>query len=606
MSPEQAAGDPQVDHRADIYSLGAMAYELLAGRPVFADRTPQRMLVAHISEAPSPIATLRAGLPAPLADLVMRCLAKNPADRPQGAQELLRTLETIGVPSGEAPAQATAKQAVGGVRRAAYLALGMLLVVAAIVLYSKRDGSGRDAGGVLSLAVLPIENVGGDSSKQYLADGMTTELAGALRKTPGLQVAGDLSTFRFRQATGTVSDMARQLGVRMLLTGKLQSQGGRIRLQMQLADASGKLLWSNTFDRENTDNFALQDEVTAAIATDMRLALSPATIAVSRAGRTVNPQAHDLYMRGMFEKNKLSEQGLRRALTFFEEALKLDPNYAQAHAGMAFAYDMLADAYAPSHEYHVLAKRAAERALQSDSLLAAARVILGFEIGAANWEVEKGVAEMRWGMAQNPNDPDALFMFSGFLSVAGHSEEAFEVADRLERLDRLSAMGPFLHAQIFYFAGRWADALRLDSATKRVDPTLTYFDAIDGAALRELGHLDASLAAYHAFEAVTSAPSFGIAATYWKLGRREEAKRALAALEARAGRQWVDPGWMAMAYAGIGDRDNAMRWLEDGFRKKSFSLRFLMSVEMQPFAALHGDARFVALRERVLKTKFTD
>jgi tetratricopeptide (TPR) repeat protein len=308
----------------------------------------------------------------------------------------------------------------------------------------------------------------------------------------------------------------------------------------------------------------------------------------------------------MFEKNKLSEQGLRRALTYFEDALKFDPNYAQAHAGMAFAYDMLADAYAPSHEYHLLAKTAAERALQSDSMLAEARVILGFEMGAANWEFEKGLAEIRRGMAQNPNAPDALFMFSGFLSASGHTAEAIEVADRLAQIDRLSAMGSFAHATALFFAGRWAEALRQDSVTKRLDPNVTYFDPIDGTALRELGHLPESLRAYQAFEALTSAPSFGIAATYWKMGKREEAKRALAALEERARRQWVDPPWIAMAYAGVGDKDNAMRWLEDAFRKKSFSLRFLLNIGWQPLAALKDDPRFVELRRRVLKTTFPD
>ena len=135
---------------------------------------------------------------------------------------------------------------------------------------------------------------------------------------------------------------------------------------------------------------------------------------------------------------------------------------------------------------------------------------------------------------------------------------------------------------------------------------MTYFDAIDGTALREMGHLPESLAAYRAWEALTSAPSFGIAATYWKMGRREEAHRALAALEERARHQWVDPGWLAVAYAGVGDRDNAMRWLEDGFRKKSFSLRFLMNVDWKPFASLQGDPRFEALRKRVLTTTFAD
>jgi tetratricopeptide (TPR) repeat protein len=198
-------------------------------------------------------------------------------------------------------------------------------------------------------------------------------------------------------------------------------------------------------------------------------------------------------------------------------------------------------------------------------------------------------------------------MFGAFLSVSGHTEEGIEVAGRLEQIDPLSPMGSLAHTMALSFAARWAEALRQDSVTKRLDPTMPpYFDPIDGSALRELGHHQESLAAYKASEALTSAPSFGIATTYWKMGRREEAKRALAALEERASRQWVDPTWMAVAYAGVADRDNAMRWLEDAFRKKSFTLRFLLNVGWQPFAALQGDPRFVELRSRVLKATFVD
>jgi tetratricopeptide (TPR) repeat protein len=227
-------------------------------------------------------------------------------------------------------------------------------------------------------------------------------------------------------------------------------------------------------------------------------------------------------------------------------------------------------------------------------------------MGAANWEFEQGLAEMRRGMAQNTNDPDALLMFSGFLSISGHAPEGIEVAERLVQIDPLSPMGSFAHATGLFFAGRWAETLRQDSVTKRVDPTMTYFDALDGTALRELGHLPESLAAYRAWEALTATPSFGIAATYGKMGRPDEAKRALAALEQRARRQWVDPTWVAVAYAGVGDRDNAMRWLDSAFRQKAFSVRYFMSVDWQPFAMLQGDPRFVELRKRVLTTTFVD
>ena len=146
----------------------------------------------------------------------------------------------------------------------------------------------------MTLAVLPIENLGGDSTTEYLADGMTGEISSALKKVPGLQVAGDLSTFRFKGKNTDPKEIAKELGVRMLLTGKLTPGKGRVRLQMQLSNPEGKQLWSNTYTTESKDNFAMEDEITSAIASELRVVLSPTTLAATRAGRTENPEAHDL------------------------------------------------------------------------------------------------------------------------------------------------------------------------------------------------------------------------------------------------------------------------------------------------------------------------
>ena len=606
MAPEQASADPQVDHRADVYAWGVLAYELITGQSPFAGRTPQAMLAAHLSESPEQISRRRTSTPPALASLVMRCLEKRPADRPQSADEIVRALDAVGATSGRAPASSLPGSRIAW-RRVAAVAAIVIVGGGAGLAISHRIGMRATAtGDAPSLAVLPIENVGGDSTREYLADGMSSELANALRQTPGLTVAGDLSTFRFKGTHDAPGDIARQLGVRMLLTGKLQSQGGRIRLQMQLNDADGKLLWSNRYDRDNKDNFALQDEITGAITGEMRLVLSPMTLAVARAGRTDNAEAHDLYLRGQAEKNKLSEQGLRNAVTYFKEAVALDPKYAQAYAGMAFAYDMLADAYAPSHEMHLLSQEAAARAVASDSMLAEAHVLNGYEIGASLWDYDRALAEMRKGLALNPNSPDALFMYGTFLAISGETAEAITTVDRLIALDRLSPMASVLRSTALYFGGRWAEALQADSVSKRLDPTVVYAEAWDGASLRELGLLDQSVAAYRRFKALTGQPSFGLAMTYARMGRRADALAEIHALEALEKRQWVDPSFIAAAYVALGDRDNAMSWLEKAFREKAFTVRFLMNYDSAWLHALKDDPRFVALKGRVLSTTFTE
>jgi len=419
-------------------------------------------------------------------------------------------------------------------------------------------------------------------------------------------VAGDLSTFRFKGTHDSPADIARQLAVGLLLTGKLQSPSGRIRLQMQLIDGTGKLLWSKTFDRDTKDNFALQDEITAVVASEMSLVLSPEVVATKQAGRTQNPEAHDLFMRGQFEKNRMSEQGLSRGLQYFQKAVALDPNYAQAHVGMAVVYDLLADVYAPSHEPHALSKIAAERALQADNRLAEAHVLYGFEVAATDWDFTAGRAEMERGLVMNPNSPDGLFHCSLFFGVTGDTARAVDLADRLIQLDRLSAMASLAREEALGFGGRYAEALEQDAITKKLDPTVVYGEAVDGWSLRELGRLEESEAAYQAFEKLTGQPSFGLVATYLRMGKRDEARGVIRTLEEREKKQWVDPLFIAMAYDALADRDGAMRWLEKAFQEKAFSLRIFLGYDTPLLKNVRTDPRFAPLRQRVLATTFKE
>jgi len=230
MSPEQAAGDPNVDHRADLYALGCMAYELLAGEPPFTGQSAQRIIAAQMTEVPQAVSARRSDTPSALAALVMQCLEKDPAKRPQSADDVMQALDGIQV-SGNRPSPKARPRS--GTRGMMYGFAATVAVLAfAGTWIAKRPGSAA-APAARSLAVLPIENAGGDSTKEYLADGMTSELAGNLRQTPGLEVVGDLSTARFKRSRLAPTEIASQLHVGMLLSGKLQSQASSIRLQMQ-------------------------------------------------------------------------------------------------------------------------------------------------------------------------------------------------------------------------------------------------------------------------------------------------------------------------------------------------------------------------------------
>lgn len=612
MSPEQIRGE-SVDARTDLFSYGVILYELATGSRPFRGRSSPDLASAILRDAPRPAAELRAGLPDKLLRIIDRCLQKNPADR-FSAQELRDALRGVaaettstGRSSNSSASRSDATPAVarpraGTARRLALVGL-LLALVAVPSIWFVQHRRASAASSEMTLAVLPIQILGGDSRAEYLADGVTTELSGALKKIPGLQVAGDLSTFRFKGTRTDPADIARQLGVRMLLTGKLQHGTDRVRLQMQLSSADGKLLWSNQFDRPNRDNFAMQDEITSAIASEMRLVLSPKTLAVARAGRTENPEAHDFYMRGQFEKNKITPQGLATALVYFQKALERDPNYAQAHAGVAFVYDMQADTFAPSHEYHMLALEAARRTVESDPMLAEGHVLLGYEMAAALWDFDGGRAEMARGLALEPNSPDALFMVGVFSTLSGERARSVELADRLVKVDPLSALALHLRAEALLWAGRYEAAIEQNRAARKLDPNLVLMDSVPGTALRELGRLDEALAAFQDFQKFFEQPSFGLATTYARMGRKSDALALIHALEERERKQWVDPDFIAFAYAGIGDRDHAMEWLEKAFQRKTFGVRLFLSWDCPWLRNMESDPRYQDLKRRVLATK---
>ncbi len=610
MAPEQACADPGTNHRADIYAWGMLAYEMLAGETAFAGRSAQAMLAAHITETPADLASRSPSTPPALAALVTRAIAKNPDDRPQHAEELVQALDAMSGAIGSfEPAPA---QPVRGISRAQRV-MGVLAVVALLVAGAwalRSRGATVDPATVepamLSLAVLPIEILGGDSTAEYLADGLTGELARALKSVPGIRVAGDLSTARFKGTHSSPAEMARQLGVVRLLSGKLQPGVGRVRLQMDLTDSTGTSLWSGTYNTDTKDNFAMQDSITAAVAKELRIVLTPNTLAVTRAGRTVNPDAHLLYLRGQFEKNKVSEAGLRNAIQYFTQALALDSNYAQAHAGMAFSYDMLADLFAPSHEYHLKSLAAAERAVAKDSMLAEARTLHGYEIAAANWDFENGQREIERGLELDPNNPDALFMAGLFYFMDGDHERGLDRAARLIKVDPLSPLAARLRAELLSFAERYPEALEQDQRARALDPMVEIMESTRGTALRELGRYDEAVQEFRVKQTLFGQPMVGLALTYAKMGKRTEALQVIHAMEAREKNEWVEPIWFAMMYAAIGDHDSALQWLQKAFDEKTFAVRSFTSWNHPWLRPLWNDPRYQALRAKVMATTFRE
>ncbi|MDH5196471.1 MAG: protein kinase [Gemmatimonadota bacterium] len=590
MSPEQAAGDPHIDHRADLYAVGVMAYEMLTGHPPFTGESYQATLAAHVSATPEPVTQHREQIPPLLADLVMRCLAKNPADRWQRADEMLAVLDTLALtPSGSLTPAVPSPSFASAARRWALpsLAVGAVVIAGALWL-----GRGPGAAPVTTsasdnraIAVLPFINVGGGADDEYFADGMTDELTSALAKVPDLRVAARSSAFTFKGRTVDAREVGQRLSVTHVLEGSVRRSGSRLRVSAQLVNAAdGLQQWSETFEREAGDAFAIQDDITGAIVNALELELGGLALAVARAGRTDDPVAHDLLLQGNFHLFRASEAELNRAIALYREAAARDPGYALPWARIALAYGALADAFLPPQVAYAEARTAAERALALDSLIPDAHAMLGYARYSLDWDFAGAEASMRRAVELDPNATNARFVFGIFLCGMGRHDEGLANFERAIALDPLSTWYAWGREMCLYYARRFEDLANLETTSSSLDSTFFYHESYPAAGYRELGRYEEALAEYRrATEVAGATTPYGLAATYARMGRTNEARAALGEIEARHRQGFVSRLDLAVVYATLGNVDSAVALLEQAYAARE--TQFLTApqyAELQP------------------------
>ncbi|HEX3159356.1 MAG TPA: protein kinase [Gemmatimonadaceae bacterium] len=469
MAPEQAAADPNVDHRADLYALGCIAYELLAGTAPFAGRTPQQTIAAQVSEAPEPILRRRPNLPPALAALVMRLLEKRPADRPRNADEVVSALNALATPSGGTltaalPALDGAPGRdgrVGGAAmhgpRARRLTVGLgagALLLGAVALFAWHDARRPTAGaevaasdGERTLVVLPFENLG-DSSDRYFADGVTDEVRGKLAALPGLRVIARTSSEQYRGSDRSPREIGRELGAEYLLSGTVRwdkSRGGvsRVRVSPQLIRAStAAAAWQEPFDATLTDVFQVQADIAARVAQALDVALDEEERGRLAARPTENIEAYDAYLRGeQTTQQRAVSNGpeLRRALALYEQAVALDPGFAAAWARLSETASLLYANTVPSPELAARAKYGAERAVALAPTDVRGHAALGLYHTQVEGDVRGALAALQRAGALAPRDVEVLQRRAEVEQAVGQMDSAVTHALRAVRLDPRSA-----------------------------------------------------------------------------------------------------------------------------------------------------------------------
>lgn len=611
MSPEQAVADPTVDHRADIYSWGVLAYEMLTGWPPFSGLSPQATLAAQAVQKPDDIQKKRPGLPPALSSLVMRCLEKRPADRPQTAAEVLQELDAIATPTGGTQATLVAPPAPGkGVPRAfsnAAVLIGLAIVAFGLYKFPPSGWFARSASPteLSSVAVLPMVNVGGDSANDYFSDGMTDELTNALGKLPGLRVASRTSAYAFKRRTDAdAAQIGTALHVQALLEGTVRRAGDRLRVTAQLTNVSdGLAFWSDTYERDAKDVFRVQDDIARSIANALKLKLGTPAATVSSSSRgTENLQAYDLYLRGLYFWNRRGADNLLRAVSYFAQAVAADRNFGRAYAAMASAYALLPE-YTDSPPADVLdrTRSAASNALRIDSGLAQAHTALGLASVHA-WDFDAAEKQYRMAIALEPRYATAHQWYGELLYQTGRVDSALAEIRRAAELDPLAPITASALGYALDLSGRCDEGITEVRKGIELAPTI----ALNHLMLSycHLFKRDYPNAVREAETAARLAPDLAVeqgvlAFIYGSTGDKNRARAVLARLEQRARSEHVGAFSIAMAKIGLGDKKGALSALERAVDEHDIALSQFSMTRDRAWEPIRSDPRFRRILERM-------
>lgn len=450
-----------------------------------------------------------------------------------------------------------------------------------------------------SIAVLPLGLLGGDIKDSYLGQGISEELLNALSRVPGLEVIGRTSSFRFRNSDLGAQAIGRELGVRNLLSGVVQRSGDELRINVELDDAvTGDTLWTQQYDEKMENLFALEDKISNAVVSALKVKLGDIDARSLVFEGTTNPQAHDLYLQGSRLSWHTDEASLERALVLFNQAIADDPNYAAAWAGMARAYVYLADVYRAPLDVLPAMRGAAEKAVTLNPKLAEGHLQLGYIAMSYDWDFPIAKKELDLAVKLRPSLAEAHAILGLYLlRVEKNPAAARTELQAARKFDPLNPWYP--RWQVFSAIAQQdeAGAMQLAQRVEHLDRNFAYNGDTVALVDSAFGRWQACVNHYKTGRVTVSRSSPQLAICEAHVGDTTQARAAAAALEADAKRRYVDRAYIAAIYAALGDKDRAMAELDQAFRDHS---AHMVSLWLDPwFRPLHGDPRFEALVARI-------
>ncbi len=602
MSPEQARGE-EVDTRSDLFSLGGVLYEMTTGKYPFPGKDLADVLQAIQNRAPASMKQFNPKTPSELIRIMNKAMQKDRSLRYQHASEMQADLQAL---RGRLETKARKWKA--------------LLVAALIVMFFAFVASaslrvtrvrewmlGKSPTGISrqikSLAVLPLENLSGDTTQDYFADGMTDALITDLAQIPLLRVISRTSVMRYKGTREPLPEIARMLDVDAILEGSVVRSGSRVRVDIQLIQAgTDRHIWAQRYERDLRDVLALQGEVARAVAAEVRINLTPQLQAHLAATPQVDPEAYEAYLRGRYYAQKNTEDGYKKSIQYFEQAIRTAPNYAPAYAGLADSCYYLggaAMAIVVPTEVIPKAVEAVTKALELDPTLSEAHGVLATIKFNYDWDWAGAETEFKRAIELNPNNASAYQGYAWYLTAMERPEEGLAMMKRAKQADPLSVMHDRPYGWFLYLNGQYDQAVQVLRKSIEFDPTYFNTRQMLGSIYEQRGLYDQAIAEYQRALDISGGNlnvRANLAHVYAISGNRAEAERIADQLkrQVKGGRGSFN---IAAVYAGLGRNDEAFEWLDRAFKEDSILMPFLrVYPDLKP---LRSDPRFQDLLQRM-------
>ena len=604
MSPEQARAK-EVDARSDLFSFGAVLYEMATGQLPFRGESSAVIFKAILDASPTSAVRLNPDVPAELERIINKALEKDRDIRYQHASDVKADLKRLkrNTESGKTepssavtPRWSRRTMVIGGV--------ALALIVALIALGRFYLGSSR--GRISSVAVLPFANASTDPSMEYLSDGITEGIIDRLSGLPNIKVISRTSAFRYKHLDIESQKVARELGVEALVTGRVIQRGNDLSVSAELVDAlEDKQLWGEQYSRKLADIASVQQEIATAIAGNLRIRLTSGEKTRLTKPYEAKAEAYQLYLKGRYHANQITAEGYKKGIGFFQQAIDKDPGYALAYTGLAEAYNGLGGfPYMPPREAFPKAKAAVTKALELDDTLAEAHAALGYVELYFDWNWASAEQEFRRAIELNPNSAVSHQHYSEWLLLRAQFDESIAEAERAQELDPLSQQVVGMLAYTYWFARRYDESIAQNKKALDLYPDAAWLRTslarayvMKGMNAQAIAECDKIAEQDKAITTENQGVTSQLGWIYAVSGRRADALKIAQEYKDLSSHAFVDFYGVAAIYAGLGEKDEAFRLLEKGYEQRSNNMLYLATDP--PFEGIRSDPRYADLLRRI-------